>query len=304
MALGVDHRALLVHDLVVLEDVLAGLEVLLLDLGLRAADGPGDHLGLDRHVLRQVEPGHDRLDHGAVEPPHELVAEGQVEARLPGVALTSRAAAELVVDAPRLVALGAEDVEPAGLLDVDGLAGHLVLDLGEGLVPRRLVLLAGVDGVEPLRAQALVGDEVGVAAEHDVGTAAGHVRRDGDRAAPPGLGDDLRLLLVELGVEHRVLHAPRGQQLRQVLRALDAGGADQHRLAALEVLGDVVGHGLELGGLGLVDEVRLVDAPGRLVGRDRDHAELVGLRELRRLGLGGTGHPARASRTGGSSSAA
>jgi hypothetical protein len=54
-ALGVDDLALLVHHLVVLEDVLADLEVLLLDLRLRALDGAGDHLGLDRHVVGQVE---------------------------------------------------------------------------------------------------------------------------------------------------------------------------------------------------------------------------------------------------------
>ena len=38
-ALAVDDLALLVHHVVVLEDVLADLEVLLLDLGLRALDG-------------------------------------------------------------------------------------------------------------------------------------------------------------------------------------------------------------------------------------------------------------------------
>ena len=52
----------------------------------------------------------------------------------PGVALASRAAAQLVVDAPALVALGAHDVEAAGLgdalaqLDVDATAGHVRRD--------------------------------------------------------------------------------------------------------------------------------------------------------------------------------
>ena len=77
--LGVDDLALLVHHLVVLEDVLADLEVLLLDLGLRAADGLGDHLRLDRDVVGQVDAVHDRLEGRAVEASHEFVAEREVE---------------------------------------------------------------------------------------------------------------------------------------------------------------------------------------------------------------------------------
>ncbi len=38
-------------------------------------------------------------------------------------------------------------------------------------------------------------------AQFDVGAAAGHVGGDGDGAALAGAGDDLGLLLVELGVE-------------------------------------------------------------------------------------------------------
>ena len=55
-------------------------------------------------------------------------------------------------------------------------------------------------------------------------------------------------------------------------------------------LGDVVGHRVVLGLLGAVDEVGLVDAAHRLVGRDRDHAELVDLVELAGLGHGRAGH--------------
>ncbi len=182
-ALGVDHLALLVHHLVVLEDVLADLEVLLLDLGLRALDRAGDHLGLDRHVVGQVQPGQQRFQRRAVEPPHQLVGERQVEPRLTGIALAAGAAAQLVVDATRLVALGTEHVETARLDDFLGLVGGFGLDRRQHLVPGRLVLVGGFDRVQALVAQALVGQEVDVAAEHDVGTAAGHVGGHGDGAA-------------------------------------------------------------------------------------------------------------------------
>ena len=47
----------------------------------------------------------------------------------------------------------------------------------------------------------------GIAAEHDVGAAAGHVGRDRDGALAARLRDDLGLALVLLGVQHVVLDA-------------------------------------------------------------------------------------------------
>ena len=91
------------------------------------------------------------------------------------------------------------------------------------------------------------GEPLGVAAEQDVDAATGHVGGHGDGVQPTGLGDDLRLTGVLLGVEHLVGDAALGEQARQVLALRDADRADQHRLAALVLLGDVVGDGLELG---------------------------------------------------------
>ncbi len=289
-ALGVDHLALLVHHLVVLEDVLADLHVLLLDLRLSALDRPGDHLVLDRHVVGQAHGGHDALDHGGVEAPHQLVAQRQVEARLTRVTLTTGATPQLVVDAPRLVPLGAEHVEAAGLQDRLGLLLALGGDLLQHLRPGGLVLLGVLHRVETAVAQHLVGDDVGVATEHDVGASTGHVRRDRDRASAARLSDDERLAVVLLRVQDLVRHTALEQQLRQVLGLLDARRADEDRLTLLVPLGDVVGDRLELRFLGLVDEVGLVDSHHRAVGRDRDDTQLVGLVELRRLGLGGTRH--------------
>ena len=188
--LVVDDGALAVEHLVVLQDVLADLEVLLLDLGLRRADRPADHLRLDRLVVGHPQRRHHRLEHRAVEPAHQVVAQGEVEPRLPRVALTAGAAAQLVVDAPALVPLGAQHVEAAGLDDLLVLGLDLGLGLLEGVVPGGLVLLRRLGRRQPAGPQRLVGDELGVAAEHDVGTAAGHVGGHRDRAQPPGLRDD------------------------------------------------------------------------------------------------------------------
>ena len=70
-------------------------------------------------------------------------------------------------------------------------------------------------------------------AELDVGTAAGHVRRDRDRARLARARDDLGLALVVLRVQHVVLEAAAAEHLRQRLRRVDARRADEHRVAEL-----------------------------------------------------------------------
>ena len=189
-ALVVDDGALAVEDVVVLEDVLADLEVLRLDLRLRRLDRARDELGLDRLVVLELRGRHDPVDEAGVEQPHEVVLEREVEARLARVTLAAGTTAQLVVDAARLVALGAEDVQAAELGDLVVLGRHVGLGRGQRLVPRRLVLLGRLVGVEAAGLEVGDGPELGVATEHDVGASTGHVRRDGDGALAAGVGDD------------------------------------------------------------------------------------------------------------------
>src|SRR5262249_7831412 len=153
-------------------------------------------------VVRQLEALHDVVEPVAREQPDEVVLAGEVEAGLAGIALAARAAAELVVDAARLVALGAEHVQPAEL----------------------------ADGVVDL----------------DVDAAAGHVRRDRDRADPARVHDDLGLAGVLLRVEDVVLDALALQELAEELGGLDGDRADEDRLPGLMALLDVVDDRLEL----------------------------------------------------------
>src|SRR6201999_3762727 len=115
VAVAVDDLALLVHDVVVLEHALADEVVLLLDLALGVLDLLREHLRLDRLLFAVVALGteaiEDLVDPVAGEQAHEVVLGGQEEARLARVALAAGAAAQLVVDPARLVALRAEDVQ-------------------------------------------------------------------------------------------------------------------------------------------------------------------------------------------------
>ena len=80
----------------------------------------------------------------------------------------------------------------------------------------------------------------------DVDAAAGHVRRDRDRALQAGVDDDLALALVLLGVEDVVRDAAARQELGEVLGRLDRDRADEHGLALLVALHEILGHGVPL----------------------------------------------------------
>ena len=137
LAVAVDTLPLLVHDLVVLEQVLADLEVPLLDLLLRGFDAPRDQAALDPLSFRHAQPFEDALDPRTGEDPHQVIFQGQVEAAAARVALAAAAAAELQVDAPCLVTLGADDMQAAELLDEFALLLHvlLLLDLRDQRIP-------------------------------------------------------------------------------------------------------------------------------------------------------------------------
>ena len=104
------------------------------------------------------------------------------------------------------------------------------------------------------------------------------------------LRDDLGLAHVVLGVEHRVRDVLLLEHVREHFGLLDRDGADEDRLALLVALEDLVDDRAELALLVLVDEVGVVVADHRLVGRDLHDVELVDLVELGGLGVGGAGH--------------
>ena len=109
----IDRFALLVHHVVVFEQVLARLEVLGFDGHLRVLDAPRNQLGLDGNSLGHAQAIHQRLDALAAEHAQQIVFERKEKAGRAGIALASGAAAELIINAPRFVAFRAENVQTA-----------------------------------------------------------------------------------------------------------------------------------------------------------------------------------------------
>ena len=129
-----------------------------------------------------------------------------------------------------------------------------------------------------------------VAPEHDVHASTGHVGGDGDGVHSSGLGHDLSLAEVLLGVEYLVRDTGLGEFAREQLGLLDRRGAEQDRLAEIAALAYVVHDRGELRLFGFVNKVGLVEANKRLIRRDRHDRELVGVAELGGLRFSRTGH--------------
>jgi hypothetical protein len=142
-SLLIDHAALIVGDVVVFEQLFARIEVVLLHTPLRALDLPRQHAALDGLARFHADPGHQRLHAGRVaEDPHQVIFKREIKPARTRIALAPGAAAQLIVDAPRLMALGADDVQAAG-------GEHLLVPLLPLIVDVLELELVGIrDGVD------------------------------------------------------------------------------------------------------------------------------------------------------------
>ena len=271
----------------------------------------GDHPALDGHVLFHAQAQHEVLHALAAEDAQQIVLQGEEETRAAGVALAAGSSAELVIDAPGFVALGGHDVEAAQSGDfvvfhvgmrlgvgvdfvpfvaahpvelvvvgeeVEMLVGHVLgLVLGEAL--GHLVLEAGV-----------LGHELGVSAEQNIGAAAGHVGGDGDGVLAAGLRHDGCFALVILGVQDLVLDAHALEDGGEPFRLLDRDGAHQDGLAPLVEFHDLLGGVAKLLHLGAVDHVLIFLADQGTVGGNDGDVEVVDFLEFGRFGFRRAGH--------------
>ena len=132
--------------------------------------------------------------------------------------------------------------------------------------------------------------EIGVAAQHDVGTAACHIGGDGHGAQLARLGYDLGFLLMVLGVQDAVGDALPLQKLTQDFALFNGNGTHQHWLTLFVARFHLPDDGAELARFGLVHHVRVVDADDGTVGGNLHHVQIVDGAEFLFLRQGGAGH--------------
>ena len=214
VALLIDDLALVVRDVVVLEQVLANVEVSTFDLSLRLLDGVGDHPVFDCFPFFQAQRLHDAANTIGREDPHQIVFHRQIEARRAIVALTARATSQLIVYAARFVSFGTDDVQTTRV--------HY----------RLVTLLPLASNVVDLRLRRLFQScnfSLPVAAEHDVGAATRHVRCNRDDTRSPRLRNDFGLAFVLFRVQHAVRNLALLEFTRKTFGRFDRCRANQHR---------------------------------------------------------------------------
>ena len=246
LPLIIDDLALVVHDLVIIQQPFTDAKVILLNSSLRSLDRAGKRLIRDRLTLGQTKRLKHALHPVAAEDPHQIVFHRDIENRFAGVSLTSASASQLVIDTACLMSLRADDLEPA--------------ERGNAF------------------------------AQLDIGTTASHVGRDRDRSALTGLRDNIRLTLMELGVQDGMWDAAALQHRADMLGILYRDRADQYRLTLCVRLDDILDRRVVFLLLGLEDHIRMVDSGDFTVGRDLDDVHTVDVLELALFRLGGTGH--------------
>ena len=114
----VDDRTLLVHHVIVFQQVLTHAEVVLLHLLLRVLDAAGNHAVLDHLAVLEAKAVHHLGDTFAGEESHQLVLDADEEDAAAWVALTTGTSAKLTVHAAAFVALCADDGKSACCLHV------------------------------------------------------------------------------------------------------------------------------------------------------------------------------------------
>ena len=139
-------------------------------------------------------------------------------------------------------------------------------------------------------------DELGlffhIAAQHDVGTSTGHIGGDGDGTRTTGLRDDVRFAFVLFGVQNIVRNLRLCEQIGQQFRGFNRGRTNQCRLTALHAVFDVFNHRLEFFLCRAIDQILLISANDRAIGRNDHGFQTVNLLEFVGFGVRRAGHAA------------
>ena len=131
---------------------------------------------------------------------------------------------------------------------------------------------------------------LGIAAEENVGTAAGHVRRYRNGAFTAGLRHDRGFARVVFRIQNLMRDAHLAENLRQHLGFFNRYGADENGLAFVVQFLDELGGVPELLLFRPIHDILEFLPDHRFIGRNRGDFELIDLVEFLRFRFGCTGH--------------
>ena len=302
-ALSIDDISLLIHYVVVCDNVLSALEVGILYIFLRTLNRVGQNFCINGGVVGKLQRFGNSQDSLTSEQTHKIVLQGQKEHGFSGIALTARTSSELIIDTSGLVSFGAENEQTARFSHLICLRLDLLFELAVKLGKDCSCFLyvfvvdlgcAGCHGNELLGYLLLTHlglcHVFGVTAKHDVGTASRHVGRNRYCSKLTCLSYDLRFFFVVFCIEDGMRDSVTLEHGGKLLRLVDGNSTHKYRLSLcvtfLYLLND--SHILALD-VFENNVVSIVSYHG-LVGGNLHHVKTVYFAELVFLGHSRTGH--------------
>ena len=119
-ALGINHRTLLVHDVVILQQTLTHTKMIFLHLLLRILNGARNHGVLDHLSVFKAETVHHLGNTLRSKQTHQLVFQRNKEHTAAGIALTTATTTQLTVHTTTLMTLRTDDGQTAGSFHFGG----------------------------------------------------------------------------------------------------------------------------------------------------------------------------------------
>ena len=113
MTLRVNNLTLLVHNIVILQDMLTNAEVTCFNLLLRIFDGLGNQAVFNRLIILHAQLIHDASNIITAEQAHQVILQAQEEFGRTGVTLTGATTAQLVINTTAFMTLGTDDMQTA-----------------------------------------------------------------------------------------------------------------------------------------------------------------------------------------------
>ena len=302
-ALRIDHFPLLVHHIIVLQNLAAGFIVALLNALLRFFNLPRHHAVFQRDILSARNLFNDHADALSAKQAHEVVLQGDIEAGSARVPLAAASAAQLIVYAAGFMPLCADDVKPSRRNHFLVLGVRLFfIPLIELMIERprlqHLLILgiqvhgSGVDKILiiPLTAHFALGHIIRIAAQQNIRAAPCHVRRNRDGSIFSCLCDDHGLFFMVFGVEHLVPNALALEHATQNLAVFHRNRAHKYGPPGLMHLADFLDNRLKLRPDCGQNNIVLILADHGAVRRDLNNRQVVDAFKFCFLRLSGSRH--------------
>ena len=290
VSLCVNDLTLLVHNIVVIKDVLTHCKIDFLNLALGALDKLGNNLCLNWHIVWKLIALHhccNAIHAISTKAAHQIIFKRKVELGLTRVSLTTRTTTKLIVNTTTLMTLGTNNAQTTR-------SGYcLTLSSADFLcffARSFFLLLSSLSWLNSLVTKDIFSHDIWVATQKNIGTTTCHVGCNSNCTLTASLSNNLRLTLMELSVQNVMFNAAFRQNARNTLGVVNGNGTNKYWLTILMTLFNVSYDSLKLSINSTIDQVIEVFTLYRTIRWNNLNRNVINLTELCVLGHCSTGH--------------